>query len=426
MESQDINVIVTIKNLEEIFFQITPISKEHLQRITNFKSGITLNESNLTCRNCHENLSINFFWTQLPLSRSHWENKIVIENDDENSLITYDDGSEIVVEELKFDESGSEISDRLEPGEIKMEDYEDSISVEFEKNVECDSEAPVQVKVEDQDKKFKENHKIQCELCSKYVAKQSWKRHLMKHQNGNRPYTCNECEKSFSCLPSLNMHLIRKHFPHIPTFKCPHCPAFFLQSKKLDQHLHTIGCKEKFDCPHCNVTLANSATLRVHIRNLHTDPRRKKKFECDQCTKFFYSKPQLKVHKMTHLPENERPFRCEKCGKCFVTSYRLKKHLVEHTNPEKILRRCEICRRGFKYANSLKVHMRIHTGEKPYECKFCDRRFSDRGHHRSHMKQHESQLGIKLTLNPEERRLVKLKLVKPEELISKVTFVENK
>lgn len=39
-----------------------------------------------------------------------------------------------------------------------------------------------------------------------------------------------------------------------------------------------------------------------------------------------------------------------------------------------------------------------------------------------HMKNHEELLGIKLTLNPEERRLVTLKVYEPDELMSDVVF----
>ena len=37
--------------------------------------------------------------------------------------------------------------------------------------------------------------------------------------------------------------------------------------------------------------------------------------------------------------------------------------------------KCNTCDKYFKKQNNLKVHMRIHTCERPYECKFCGKRF---------------------------------------------------
>lgn len=56
-------------------------------------------------------------------------------------------------------------------------------------------------------------------------------------------------------------------------------------------------------------------------------------------------------------------------------------------------------------------------GEQPYECNFCSRKFADRGNYRVHMKQHERELGLKLTFTPEERRLMKLNVLQPDQML---------
>lgn len=54
---------------------------------------------------------------------------------------------------------------------------------------------------------------------------------------------------------------------------------------------------------------------------------------------------------------------------------------------DQVLRRfkCEQCGKAFKFKHHLKEHIRIHSGEKPFECTNCRKRFSHSGSYSSHM-----------------------------------------
>ncbi|CAD5226712.1 unnamed protein product [Bursaphelenchus xylophilus] len=47
--------------------------------------------------------------------------------------------------------------------------------------------------------------------------------------------------------------------------------------------------------------------------------------------------------------------------------------------------KCSQCPKSFKYRHHLQEHNRIHTGEKPFQCRFCLKRFSHSGSYSSHM-----------------------------------------
>lgn len=76
-------------------------------------------------------------------------------------------------------------------------------------------------------------------------------------------------------------------------------------------------------------------------------------------------------------------FPCHLCPKVFATSAFLARHLDLHRNtPYK----CLVCGKTFTNSPSLRRHMTTHTGEKPYTCPHCSRKFRDPSNFSKHKK----------------------------------------
>ncbi|XP_077474248.1 uncharacterized protein LOC144087970 [Stigmatopora argus] len=99
------------------------------------------------------------------------------------------------------------------------------------------------------------------------------------------------------------------------------------------------------------------------------------KYACSRCDIVFHNPGTLVTHQRAHLP-----YWCDACKEQFAAKAELKRHRCDD-DPGK----CHLCGKTWATLWALQTHMVVHTGEKPFVCRFCGQRFTQKGSMRTHL-----------------------------------------
>nr|XP_057906889.1 telomere zinc finger-associated protein isoform X2 [Doryrhamphus excisus]XP_057906890.1 telomere zinc finger-associated protein isoform X2 [Doryrhamphus excisus] len=103
---------------------------------------------------------------------------------------------------------------------------------------------------------------------------------------------------------------------------------------------------------------------------------------CPVCGKVFKSKYYLKVHNRRHT--GEKPFACQKCGKRYFRKENLMIHQLRRCSSTQTYA-CQTCSATFGDKEALRAHVVSHTGQMPYKCPTCAEQFMYKKNLTGHM-----------------------------------------
>ncbi len=121
-----------------------------------------------------------------------------------------------------------------------------------------------------------ESKRFSCAECPKVFArKASLKTHILRHRN-IRNFSCEQCSARFVTKGGFDRHrATHLNFQQrveqgIKTFSCSICLATFLERTKLERHMkvHTApnaGRCKRHKCPHCPTYFVQLRRLNAHI-----------------------------------------------------------------------------------------------------------------------------------------------------------------
>ncbi|XP_041801485.1 telomere zinc finger-associated protein isoform X2 [Chelmon rostratus] len=109
---------------------------------------------------------------------------------------------------------------------------------------------------------------------------------------------------------------------------------------------------------------------------------KKDSVQCPVCDKSFKSKYYLKVHNRRHT--GERPFGCLKCGKRYFRKENLLIHEIRDCARVQTYT-CLTCSATFNGKEELRLHVVSHTGDMPHKCSTCAEQFMHKKNLTIHM-----------------------------------------
>ena len=129
--------------------------------------------------------------------------------------------------------------------------------------------------------------------------------------------------------------------------------------------------------------LFNEKYLLSHLQKVHPRLVRAKNYLCSICGKQFYNNQRKTDCEAYHAGDPRLKCSYDGCSMQFTMVHSVKKH-ISAVHKKLKPHTCEQCGRSFNQRQHLKTHLRVHTGETPFECDKCQKKFKFHATRNSH------------------------------------------